>query len=58
MNRYLSRKFIVTAFFAVTGAIAIFTDKMSGNEYVALAALVIGAYGLSNVAAKKSDPED
>ena len=56
--KFTSRKFLLTAFFAVTGAIGWFAKRMDGAEYVALATLILSAYGASNVAAKKVVAED
>lgn len=53
-----SRKFLQAAFVQVTGAIALFIDKVDGGTYVALSSLALGIYVASNVAAKKIDLSD
>lgn len=50
---HLSRKFLLTVFFACTGAVALFTGQMDGGTYVALATLILGVYGASNVMDKR-----
>ena len=47
-----SRKFILSAVFTVVGSLALLTGIMGGGEFVALATLVLGVYGASNVAEK------
>lgn len=53
MNSFLSRKFIQAAFVQVTGAVALFIDKIDGGTYVALSTLALSIYGVANVASKK-----
>lgn len=47
--RARSRKFILAVFFALTGAVALFTGHLSGAEFIGLTGLVIGLYGGANV---------
>lgn len=54
---YTSRKFVLTVAIAAAGIVATFLGKLT-SEYVAFATLVIGAYGATNVAAKRVRPED
>ena len=56
-NPFLSRKFLLAAAFTVFGAVLAFTGKLNG-EFVALATLIISAYAVGNVAAKRVDPQD
>jgi hypothetical protein len=58
MHKYLSRKFLLTASITAAGIVGFLMGKMSGGEFVAFAPLVIGAYGVSNVAAKRASPEE
>lgn len=58
MGRYISRKFVITSFFAACGTIGWWAGKMSGAEYVALVTLLSSVYGYTNVQAKKFAPED
>lgn len=58
MNRYVSRKFVLTAGITLAGIVGFLLGKMSGSEFVAFAPFVIGAYGAANVAAKRTAPED
>jgi hypothetical protein len=53
-----SRKFLQSAFIQITGAIALFIDKIDGGTYVALSSLALGIYVAANVASKKFDPND
>jgi hypothetical protein len=58
IHSYLSRKFLLTASITAAGIVGFLLGKMSGGEFVAFAPLVIGAYGASNVAAKRFQTED
>ncbi len=50
-TRYLSRKFIIAALFAVTGcAVFAFTGKLTGAEFVSLALGLTGLFGAADVA--------
>lgn len=49
---YVSRKFVLTVVFTAAGTVALFIDKMDGPTYVALATLILGVYGATNVAEK------
>lgn len=49
---YKSRKFFLTMVFTATTIAALFLDKISGGEFVAVATLILGVYGASNVGAK------
>lgn len=46
---FLSRKFIIAAFFAVIGSIGWLADKMSGGEFIALVTLITGLYAAADV---------
>ncbi len=46
------RKFIIASFFSVASTVALFADKLSGGEYVALAGVVLGLYATANVVEK------
>lgn len=50
--RQSQRKFILACLFALSGASALFIAKMSGGEFITLAALILGIYGGANVAEK------
>jgi len=50
---FRSRKFILAVMFTVTGCIGVLTGKVTGEHFYWLAAMVMGAYGFANVAAKK-----
>lgn len=52
-RKFLSRKFGLAVAYSVAGVVALFTGHISGPEFVALATLVMGAYGMANVAEKK-----
>jgi len=49
-SKFLSRKFLLTVFFALGGTGALYIGKMTGGDFIALASLLIAAYGASNVA--------
>lgn len=48
-----STKFQQSAFIQVTGAIALFVDKIDGATYVALSTLALSIYAVADVAQKK-----
>lgn len=48
-----STKFQQSAFVQVTGAIALFMDKIDGGTYVALSTLALSIYAMADVAQKK-----
>lgn len=48
-----STKFQQSAFVQVTGAIALFMDKIDGGTYVALSTLALSIYAVADVAQKK-----
>ena len=48
-----STKFLQSAFVQVTGAVALFVDKIDGGTYVALSTLALSIYAVADVAAKK-----
>jgi hypothetical protein len=45
-----STKFLQSAFVQVTGAIALFMDKIDGGTYVALSSLALTIYAVADVA--------
>lgn len=51
---YASRKFLLACLFSVSGTLALFLGHMDGPTYVALATLVLGTYGASNVMEKRA----
>ena len=53
-SRFASRKFALAFWFAGFGTLGWLAGKMDGPTYVALAALVLAAYGAANVAARKA----
>lgn len=48
-----STKFLQSAFVQVTGAIALFVDKIDGGTYVALSTLALSIYAVADVAQKR-----
>jgi hypothetical protein len=49
--KYLSRKFLIAALFAVTGCgVFAFTAKLSGSEFITLAGLVLGVFTAGDAA--------
>ena len=48
-----STKFQQSAFVQVTGAIALFMDKIDGGTYVALSTLALSIYAVADVAQKR-----
>lgn len=57
MRKFLSRKFLQSAFVQLTGAIALFTGAIDGGTYVALSTLALSIYGVSVVADKRLNGE-
>ena len=49
MNRYHSRKFLLTLFLAAVGSAGLFVGKMSGSEFVAFTTLLLGVHHGANV---------
>lgn len=48
-----STKFLQSAFVQVTGAVALFIDKIDGGTYVALSTLALSIYAVADVAQKR-----
>ena len=48
-----TRKFMVTAFIAVTGTVAMFAGKLDQGGYVTLMTMILTIYGAANVIDKK-----
>jgi hypothetical protein len=48
-----STKFQQAAFIQITGAIALFADKVDGGTYVALSSLALTIYAVADVAQKR-----
>lgn len=46
---FLSRKFLLAAFFALAGTWGWLADKMGGGEYIALVTLITGLYAAADV---------
>jgi len=44
------RKYSLAAFFAASGTVGLFIDKISGAEYLMLVGAVLSLYGMANVA--------
>lgn len=57
MTKFLSRKFLQSAFVQVTGAVALAFDKIDGGTYVALSTLALSIYGVALVADKRLNGE-
>lgn len=51
--RWKSTKFAQAAFVQVTGAVALFLDKVDGGTYVALSTLALSIYAVADVADKR-----
>lgn len=47
------RKFMLACFFAIVGSVALFIDKMSGEQYNFLVGTILALYGAANVADKR-----
>jgi len=52
-NRISSRRFILAAVFTVTGSVALFFDKVTGEQYYWLAGIVLSAFSLSQFVKSK-----
>jgi hypothetical protein len=48
-----STKFMQAVFIQVTGAVALFLDKIDGGTYVALSTLALSIYSLADVVQKR-----
>jgi hypothetical protein len=51
-----STKFMQAVFVQVTGAIALFIDKVDGGTYVALSTLALSIYAIADVTDKRLNP--
>ena len=49
MINWKSTKFLQSAFIQVTGAVALFVDKIDGGTYVALSTLALSIYAVADV---------
>ena len=64
MSKYLSRKWLLAALFAVTGCGAfLFTGKLDGGQFVSLALGLVGLFGAADAAINwahkdKPDPDN
>lgn len=55
MIRWTSTKFVQAVFIQVTGAIALFVDKIDGGTYVALSTLALSIYAIADVVQRKNE---
>lgn len=55
--KMMSRKFLQACFVQVSGAVALFIDKIDGGTYVALSTLALSIYGAASVMDKKLNGE-
>lgn len=46
---FRQRKYTLALIYTIAGVVALFTDKISGQEFYLLALAVMGAYGWANV---------
>jgi len=51
--RFRSRRFGLATFFSIVGTVALFQDKMTGNEFYMLVGIIMTAYGVSSYYEKK-----
>ena len=49
-----STKFVQSVFVQVTGAIALFADKVDGGTYVALSSLALSIYAIADVVQRRN----
>ncbi|HVC17688.1 MAG TPA: hypothetical protein VNE18_10345 [Rhodanobacter sp.] len=56
-TRYASRKFLLTLLFSVAGVGALFSGKLSGDQYVALVTLVLAVHHTANIMAARGDAD-
>lgn len=54
--RWNSTKFVQAVFVQVTGAIALYVDKIDGGTYVALSTIALSIYAVADVADKRLNP--
>jgi len=52
------RKFLLACFFALAGTAALFFNKISGGEFIALITLVMGIYNTANYLIKKESKKN
>ena len=53
MINWKSTKFVQAAFVQITGAIALYFDKIDGGTYVALSTLALSIYAIADVTDKR-----
>lgn len=53
LERFLSRKFLLTIGVQAVGAIALFRHEMNGETYVALSSLVLSSYSAASIVDKR-----
>lgn len=53
-----STEFASTAFVQLTGAVALFMDKIGGETYVALSSLALGIYSVARTIQKRQPPAE
>lgn len=52
-NRYSSRKFMLSCFFAASTTVGLYFGHLDGGTYVAAIGMILGLYGSANVMSKK-----
>jgi hypothetical protein len=57
MQSYLSRKFVQSLFVQITGAFALFQNKIDGGTYVALSTLALAIHSIGSTVDKKLNPD-
>ncbi len=60
MSRYASRKWLLAAAFTVFGCVGFLLGKLDGGNFVALAGVVLGAFGAADAAivwARRGEPD-
>jgi hypothetical protein len=53
VTRYGSRKFLLTLLFSLAGIVALFVGKLTGDQFIALAGLVLTIHNTSNIIADR-----
>ena len=50
---FTQRKFTIAVLFAVASIVGLFTEHITGGEFIALSSSILGLYGAANVMSKK-----
>ena len=56
-SKFLSRKYLLTAFVLVVATVLVYMDKLSGETFMTLIMANLAIYGVGNVASKVANKD-